>query len=208
MSGKPDDASAGKPPQGAGASSQDFQHSQVSARVPEKVGRGILSTGVMVLQCAHEFVLDFVQGMVQPRQVAARVVLPPSFIPHLLGALRDNLTSYQTQFGPPPSLRQPDTATPPAPIDEIYDQFKLPDDMLAGVYANGAMIVHTQSEFCLDFIANFYPRAAVAARVFLSAAQVPPLLNSLTQSFQQYQQKIAAQGGKPPELLPPARPPG
>ena len=95
MSGKPDDASAGQPPQGPGASSQEFQHSQVSARVPEKVGRGVFSTGVLVLQSAHEFVLDFVQGMVQPRQLAARVVLPPSFVPNLLSALRDNLASYQ-----------------------------------------------------------------------------------------------------------------
>ena len=201
MSGKSDDASSGPPPQGpGGASSQEFQHSQVSARVPEKVGRGVFSTGVLVLQSAHEFVLDFVQGMVQPRQLAARVVLPPSFIPNLLSALRDNLVSYQNKFGPPPALKQPAAPpSPPPPIEEIYDQFRLPDDMLGGVYANGAMIVHTQAEFCLDFIANFYPRSAVACRVYLAAAQVPLLANSLAQSFQQYQQKIAAQSGKPPQ---------
>ena len=74
--------------------------------------------------------------------------------------------------------------------------------MLGGVYANGAMIVHTQAEFCLDFIANFYPRSAVAARIYLAAAQVPMLMNSLNQSWQQYQQKMAAQSGKPPQPPP------
>jgi hypothetical protein len=203
MSGKPDDPAAGQPPHGPGPSSQEFRHSQVSARVPEKVGRGVFSTGVRVLQTPHEFVLDFVQGMVQPRQLAARVVLPPSFIPNLINALRENLASYQAQFGPPPALRQPGGPAAPTPIEEIYDQLKLPDDMLGGVYANGAMIVHTQGEFCLDFIANFYPRAAVACRVYLAAAQAPVLMNTLATSLHQYQQNIA-QGGRPPEPPPAA----
>ncbi len=201
MSAKPDDAGS-QPPQGPDSFTQSFQHSQVSARVPEKVGRGIFSTGVLVLQGAHEFVLDFVQGMVQPRQVVARVVLAPSMIPSLLGALRENLNLYQNQFGPPPSIRPPAQPAPPPSIEEIYAQFKLPDDQLSGIYANAAMIVHTQSEFCLDFITNFYPRSAVSCRVYLTAPQVPVFLNSLNQSFQQYQQKVAGHLGRPPE--PPA----
>ncbi len=60
------------------------------------------------------------------------------------------------------------------------------------------MIAHTPAEFCLDFISTFYPRSAVACRVYLSAPQVPPLLNTLTRSFQEYQKKHAAPP-KPPE---------
>jgi hypothetical protein len=197
MSGKPDEGS-GQPPQGSGPTSHEFQHSQVSARVPEKVGRGVFSTGFLVIQTANEFILDFMQGMVQPRQVAARVVMTPSFIPNLLTALRENLASYQTQYGPPPALCPPPAPNPPAPIDEIYGQLKLPDDMLAGVYANGAMIVHAQGEICIDFIANFYPRAAVSCRVYLAAAQLPVLINTLTQAFQQYQHKHANPPGPEP----------
>jgi hypothetical protein len=193
MSEKPEDG-AGQPPHGFGASSQEFQHSQISARVPEKVGKGVFSTGVLVMQTPQEFLLDFVQGMVQPRQLAARVVMAPSFLPNLLSALRDNLAGYQAQYGPPPALRPTVPPAPPAPIEEIYSQLKLPDDMLSGVYANGAMIVHTQGEFCLDFIANFYPRAAVSCRVYMAAAQLPVLVNALTQAYQQYQQKH----GQPP----------
>ena len=47
----------------AGAFTQEIQHPQVSARVPEKVGRGVLCTGAMVLQGPNEFVIDFVQNL-------------------------------------------------------------------------------------------------------------------------------------------------
>jgi hypothetical protein len=196
------DDPAPQPPQEPGSFSQEFQHAQVSARVPDKVARGVFSTGVLVQQGPYEFVLDFVQGMVQPRQVVARVVLPPAVVPILLAALRENLGLYQNQFGPPPALKVPTPPTPPPPrpsIEEIYGQFKLPDDLLSGVYANAALITHTQAEFCLDFITNFYPRSAVACRVYLAAAQVMTFQGTLTQSFQQYQQKLAAQANRPPE---------
>jgi hypothetical protein len=95
---------------------------------------------------------------------------------------------------PPPGTQPP---TPPS-VEEIYNQLKLPEELMGGVYANGVLIVHTQAEFCLDFIAGFYPRASVISRVYLAAPQVTALLNALNQSFQQYQLKLAAQANKPP----------
>jgi hypothetical protein len=188
------------PGQEPGSYSQEIQHSQVSARVPEKVARGVFSTGAMVFQGQHEFVIDFVLRMAQPQQIAARVVLPLSIMPSLIAALRENLGNYQAKFGPPPTLPTPPAPTPPPPIDEIYSQLKLPDDLLSGVYANAVMIAHSPAEFYLDFITNFYPRSAVSCRVYLSVPQVPALLNTLTRAFQQYQQKLAA--GQPPPKPP------
>ena len=130
------------------------------------------------------------------------MILPPSVIPALLGALRDNLNLYQNQFGPPPSLRPNTPGTPPPSIEDIYSQLKLPDDQLSGEYANAALIAHTQSEFCIDFITNFYPRSAVACRVYLAAPQVPVLWNTLAQSYQQFQQKVSGQAHRPPEHPP------
>ena len=40
------------------------------------------------------------------------------------------------------------------------------------------------------YIANFYPKAVITARVFLSAPQVPILLKTLTHSWQTYQAKL------------------
>jgi hypothetical protein len=184
------------PPDGSGAFTQEIQHSQVTARVPEKVSRGVFSTGAMVFQGAHEFVIDFVLAMAQPNQIAARVVLPVSLMPSVLAALRENLFNYQSKFGPPPALPVPPTPAQPPPIEEIYAQLKLPDDLLSGVYANAVMIAHSPAEFYFDFITNFYPRSAVSCRVYMSAPQVPGLLNTLTRSYHQYQQKLAA--GQPP----------
>jgi len=79
----------------------------------------------------------------------------------------------------------------PAPpgIDELYQQWKLPDEMLGGVFANVAMIRHTPDEFCIDFIASFYPRPVVVSRVYLSATRVPSLIDAMSASLQKYQQR-------------------
>jgi len=195
-------------PQGGdpGAYTQEVKHSQVSARVPEKVGRGVFSTGVLVMQGQSEFVLDFVLRMSHPHHVAARVVLPISVMPSFIGALRDNLAKYQQSFGNPPPLPTPPPGTPMPSVEEIYDGLKLPDDMLSGSYANAVMIAHSPSDFAFDFITNFYPRSSVSCRVYLSAPQIPGLLNNLTRSFQQYQQKVAAAGQQQQAQTPPPPP--
>ena len=180
--------------------SQDFQIANLSVRVPEKIARGVFSTGVLVLQGATEFLLDFVLRMNQPHQVAARVLLPINLIPQFIDVLKGNLETYRKTFGTMPSM--PPLPPPPAPptIEEIYQNLKISDEVLAGVYANTVMVAHSASEFSLEFISNFYPKAVVAARVFLSAPQVPILLQTLTQSWQKYQAKLHQQ----PPPAPPA----
>ena len=91
-------------------------------------------------------------------------------------------TENTTSNAPTPESNSSNT-TQPAPIADIYDNLKLPDDMLGGVYANMASISHTGSEFCFDFIAQFFPRSAVTARVYMAAPRVPELLNSLKRSI-------------------------
>lgn len=205
----PDPDPSGMP----GAHSQEIRHSQVSAIVPEHVARGTFSTGAVVLQGAHEFIIDFLLRMASPQQVAARIVLPPPVVARLIAALRENLQKYEARFGPPapkrPNEPPPQPATQPSAQD-LYDQLKLQDDVLSGTYANAVMIGHTATEFSFDFITTFFPRSAVAKRVFLATPNVPRLLESLTHSFKQYQKRIAeAQGrdGQPPSPPGPATPP-
>jgi uncharacterized protein DUF3467 len=199
----PDNPTGGQPSPPPSSFTQEVRHSQVGARLPENVGRGVFSTGVLILQGPQEFALDFVQRLGTPHQVVARVILPAPVVPRLVGALQENLQLYQNHFGTLPALRTaPPPAQPPAAA-EIYAEMKFPDEMLAGVYANGALIRHTQAEFCLDFITNLFPRPVVSSRVYLAAAHVPGFLQSLNQSFQQYQQKLAGQRPKePPEPRP------
>ena len=72
MSSTPDSGRPNDPP----TFHQEVQLSNLSARVPEKTARGVFCTGLLVLQTQSEFVLDFVQRLARPHQVAARVVAP------------------------------------------------------------------------------------------------------------------------------------
>jgi len=190
---KPGGSGGGQPPRDPNTFTQEVHYSQVSARVPEKVARGSFSTGVLVLQGPHEFVLDFVLRMTQPQLVSARVILPLNMMPNVINAVDENLRGYANRFGPLPALPVPTPPPTPPSLDEIYEQLKLPDEQLSGNYANAMMITHTPAEFCLDFISTIYPRSAVSARVYLAAAQMPGLLNTLQRAYQQYQQKISGQ---------------
>jgi len=100
---------------------------------------------------------------------------------------QDATTTDKPKPAPPPQSTTPSTSQPkavqPAPIADIYDNLKLPDDMLGGVYANMASISHTENEFCFDFIAQFFPRSAVTARVYMAAPRAPELLSSLKRSI-------------------------
>lgn len=183
---------------------QQIQHSSATARVPETVGRGVFATGAIIISNQHELVIDFIQGISNPRRVAARVVLSPAVARQFAAALEGNLGLYAANFGgmprmpsaaPPPASPQPgpgpaaaDPDPPPQgapaqqPIADVYEQIRLPDEMLGGAYANVVSITHTPSEFCFDFIASVFPRSAVTARVYLAAARVPDVLASLRRS--------------------------
>jgi hypothetical protein len=179
--------------------SQDFQVANLTARVPDAVSRGVFANGVLVLQAGAEFVLDFILRMNLPHRVAARVVLPVNFAPQFIEVLKANLEGYRKNFGhAPPALPIPNPPPKPPTIEEIYQDLKIVDEVLAGAYANTVMVTHTAGEFCLEFIANFYPKAVVTARVFLSAPQAPVLLQSMTQSWQNLQAKLQKQQQQPP----------
>jgi hypothetical protein len=201
---------------------QQIEHSAATARVLDAIGRGVFATGAVVLHGPNEFMVDFIQSMVRPSRVAARVILPPKVAEQFTAALGEALGKYAQSFGGPPAdpARQAAQqgqaaaagATPgqPAaagqsagaagagasggaagggaaprqepPIADIYEQLKLPDEMLGGAYANVVSITHTSSEFCFDFVAQFFPRSAVTARVYMAAARVPDLHGSLKRS--------------------------
>ena len=97
------------------------------------------------------------------------------------------------------SPARPDAPAPPR-IEDLYDQLKLPDELLGGVYANVVMIRHTPEEFCFDFIANFFPRPAVTCRAFMAAGRVPSFLEALQSAHRRYRQRAAGAAGRPPRL--------
>jgi len=205
----------GNPPPGGpgqpnkeGTFSQEFRHQPVSARVPERLARGILSTGVLVLDGPNEFVLDFMQALTRPFAVATRVVLTPAVMEQFVAAVRDNIARYEQRFGVIPPLPKPPTDRRPT-LQEIYNEFKLPEEQMSGNYVTAVMVGHSASEFFFDFITNFYPTSAVSSRVFLSAPQMPRLLDAVQVAFGRFQQRInqSRQQGQNPQQPPPPQPP-
>eukprot|EP00913_Durusdinium_trenchii_P023417 g21995.t1 len=185
---------AAQPPDDAsGPKSEEIRHSQVAAIVPEHVARGIFSTGAVVVQGNHEFIVDFLLRMNAPQQLAARVVMPPAVVGQLIVALQQNVQNYETKFGPtadprPQGEQQPQEQTS---ARDLYEQLKLPDDVLSGRYANAVVIGHSATDFCFDFITTFFPRSAVSCRVYLAAPNAKRFLDSLKHSFAQFQRKLA-----------------
>jgi hypothetical protein len=180
----------------------DNQNPALRARVPDSIGDGCFSTGAIVMTGPSEFIVDFLQTIGRPHRVAKRVVIPHPVMPQFIEALNKNLELYKSRFGDPPDPPQqqnPNQARRPSP-QEIYDDLKLPDEVLSGVYANGVMIGHGASEFGLDFLTSFFPQSAVSARVFLAAGQVPRLLESLRGVQKQLEQR---RQGNPAEQTPP-----
>lgn len=177
-----------------------YQHQPVAARVPERVARGVYSTGQLILDTPKEFIIDFLHGLTRPHQVVARVIMVPQTLGEFASALRQNIDNYTRNFGPPPPLPIP--PNPPRPtIQEIYENYKLPDDMMSGSYCNSVLIGHSPSEFFMDFITSFYPNPAVNARVYIGAGHAPRFLNTINSALQQYQQRY---NQKPPERGPAA----
>lgn len=185
--------------------SHEVRHTPVGALVPAHVAAGIFSTGAVVLQGQHEFIVDFLLRMQQPQQVAARIVLAPPVIAQFIQALQDNLKKHEDRFGeillPTPPVPNPDAQRQTA--QDLYDQLKLSEETMSGVYANAVMIGHTASEFSLDFITTFFPKSAVSSRVFLASPNAKRLLDSLKHSYRQFQNRPGGAGNLPPGVLPP-----
>ena len=193
------DESTGQQPEGdpgvnpaQGTPSEQAQR-HMSARVPESVASGVLGTGIIVMTGANEFVVDFIQGLGQPAQVVARIVVPHAVMPQFIDALQRNLQLYRDRYGELPELPKNPTPQRQPSAQEIYDELKMADDVQTGAYANGVMIGHSVTEFKLDFLANLFPQTAVSCRVFMATPQVPRMLESLQRTYQQFLQRVGKQ---------------
>jgi hypothetical protein len=89
------------------------------------------------------------------------------------------------------------------PVKNVQIQIELDPETAQGVYANMAMVNHTENEFTLDFIyiQPQAPKAKVRSRVISSPKHAKRLLAALQDAVQQYESKfgvIALSGGPAP----------
>ena len=84
-------------------------------------------------------------------------------------------------------------------------QIKLPEEVATGVYANLALVNHTDAEFTIDFayVQPQAPQATVRSRIITSPRHMKRLIAALSDNLAKYEAKF----GAVPEL-PVAAPPG
>lgn len=110
------------------------RHNQLSARVPDEVGPGVFSNGVMILTGPYEIVLDFALRMGEQQRIAARVVLPHVVGGQFVSALHENVRNYERRFGPMPQIPKP-LPEPPPPATHPSPQPAM--ESISGVAAVG-----------------------------------------------------------------------
>lgn len=102
----------------------------------------------------------------------------------------DPQNTPENPFGGPAPSNPSGSGARQAMAQDVYDDLKIKDELLSGVYANAVMIGHGPYEFSFDFITNFYPHSAVSARVFMAAGQVPRLYDSLNGTWEQLRHRM------------------
>ncbi len=112
-----DEPSSSQPGDSGGHSYfQNFQHTPIGARVPEKVGRGVFASALMVLQTNELFVLDLLSMTSQPQQVVGRIIMTVNSFSQFLAALRLNVKHYEDEIGPlKPRFAPPHPSSHPLP---------------------------------------------------------------------------------------------
>jgi len=82
---------------------------QLNFELKPEVAQGTYSNLAIISHSRSEFIIDFaamLPGLPKP-EVRSRIVMTPEHCKRLLGALTDNISRYEAQFGPI-SLDAPD----------------------------------------------------------------------------------------------------
>ena len=66
---------------------------------PQAVG-GVYSNQMVVSHTREEFLMDFINLFPPEGVVNARVIVSPGHLKRMIRALQDNLSKYETRFGP------------------------------------------------------------------------------------------------------------
>lgn len=87
---------------------------------------------------------------------------------------------------------------------EVKLEIQVDDDVAQGIYANLAVINHSDAEFTLDFVfvQPQAPRGKVRARIILSPRHAKRLLGALDDNIRRYEQRFGAivEASPPPPL--------
>lgn len=83
------------------------------------------------------------------------------------------------------------------PEQEGQINVELTEDIAEGIYANLAMIAHSNSEFIIDFIRLMpgVPKAKVKSRIILTPEHAKRLLTALKENIRKYEDSFGSING-------------
>src|SRR4029453_7377134 len=74
---------------------------QINIEIGEKEAQGIYFNLSIISHSPAEFIIDFTRVLpgIPKSKISARIIMTPQHAKMLLGALKDNVDKYETQFG-------------------------------------------------------------------------------------------------------------
>jgi hypothetical protein len=92
------------------------EQNQINIELTEDVAQGTYSNLAVINHSAAEFVVDFIRimpGMPKPNaRVMSRIILTPEHAKRLVAALEDNVSKYESVYGPIKEVKGPGPVMP------------------------------------------------------------------------------------------------
>jgi len=68
-------------------------------------------------------------------------------------------------------------------------EVKATDESYKGFYSNNAVIMHTQTEFIVDFVSIFPPKGLLGARVIMAPSTIKRVLLAMQENISNYEKQ-------------------
>lgn len=72
---------------------------ELQIKFPEDLIGGVYANNMIITHTKEEFIMDFIMAAPPAGTVNARVILSPSHVKRILGALQENIRKYEELYG-------------------------------------------------------------------------------------------------------------
>jgi hypothetical protein len=94
------------------------KNNQLQIELPQEIAQGEYANFAIITHSSSDFIVDFARVLpgLPKAQVKSRVILAPEHAKRLLGALQENITRYEREFGPIKIPNQEQRTIAPFPV--------------------------------------------------------------------------------------------
>lgn len=94
------------------------KNNQLQIELPQEIAQGEYANFAIITHSSSDFIVDFARVLpgLPKAQVKSRVILAPEHAKRLLGALQENITRYEREFGPIKIPNQEQRTITPFPV--------------------------------------------------------------------------------------------